>query len=115
MDLMIEAKDKEQAVFELMRTFKLPGWNLFNNIVPHERADEPRREVPKKGKRSVGGKAQVNGTTETMCEAPEHILSADDVNMGGPERRVYWPEGMEEWLKPRKREVKTATKNGCDK
>ncbi|KAL8848903.1 MAG: hypothetical protein Q9198_011168, partial [Flavoplaca austrocitrina] len=24
MDLMIEAKDKEQAVFELMRTFKLP-------------------------------------------------------------------------------------------
>ncbi|KAK9439988.1 SET domain protein [Metarhizium brunneum] len=115
MDLMIEAKDKEQAVFELMRTFKLPGWKLFNDIVPHERADEPRREVPKKAKRSVGGKAQVNGTTETISAAPEHMLSADDVNMGGPERRVYWPEGMEEWLKPRKREVKTGTKNGCDK
>jgi hypothetical protein len=27
MDLTIKAKDKEQAVFELMRTFKLPGWD----------------------------------------------------------------------------------------
>ncbi|KAG8420625.1 UV-damage endonuclease [Metarhizium acridum] len=115
MDLMIEAKDKEQAVFELMRTFKLPGWNLFNDIIPHERMDEPRREVLKKAKRNAGGKSQVNGTTETISEAPEHILSADDVNMGGPERRVYWPEGMEEWLKPRKREVRTGTKNGRDK
>jgi UV DNA damage endonuclease len=34
MDLMIEAKDKEQAVFELMRTFKLPGYDTFNDILP---------------------------------------------------------------------------------
>ncbi|KAF4120651.1 UV DNA damage endonuclease [Geosmithia morbida] len=40
MDLMIEAKDKEQAVFELMRTFKLPGYDLFNDIIPYERDDE---------------------------------------------------------------------------
>ncbi|PTB78696.1 UV-endonuclease UvdE [Trichoderma longibrachiatum ATCC 18648] len=45
MDLMIEAKDKEQAVFELMRTFKLPGWDLFNDIVPYERDDEPKKET----------------------------------------------------------------------
>ena len=30
MDLMIEAKDKEQAVFELMRNFRLPG---FENLI----------------------------------------------------------------------------------
>jgi UV DNA damage endonuclease len=29
MDLMIEAEDKEQAVFELIRTFKLPGFDTF--------------------------------------------------------------------------------------
>lgn len=40
MDLMIEAKDKEQAVFDLMRIYNLPGWDLFREIVPHERDDE---------------------------------------------------------------------------
>jgi UV DNA damage endonuclease len=34
MDLMIEAKNKEQAVFELVRTFKLPGFERFNDIIP---------------------------------------------------------------------------------
>ena len=48
MDLMIEAKDKEQAVFELMRTFKLPGWDLSNNIVPFERDDESRKAIKRK-------------------------------------------------------------------
>jgi UV DNA damage endonuclease len=47
MDLMIKANDKEQAVFELMRTFKLPGWDSFNDIVPYEREDEPRKAVKK--------------------------------------------------------------------
>ncbi|OAA41797.1 UV-endonuclease UVE-1 [Metarhizium rileyi] len=117
MDLMIEAKDKEQAVFELMRTFKLPGWNLFNDLVPHERADEPKKETPSRAKKAGREKSQVkshvNATTDTTeNESPEHILSADEINMGGPDRRVYWPEGMEEWLKPKKREVKPRTKNG---
>ncbi|KAI7093588.1 UV-damage, partial [Hortaea werneckii] len=40
MDLMIEAKDKEQAVFELMRTFKLPGFDSFNDVVPYVRNDD---------------------------------------------------------------------------
>lgn len=43
MDLMIEAKDKEQAVFELMRTFKLPGFNTFSNMTPHMRQDENKK------------------------------------------------------------------------
>ncbi|PHH65705.1 hypothetical protein CDD81_1791 [Ophiocordyceps australis] len=94
MDLMIEAKDKEQAVFELMRTFKLPGWNRFNDIVPHERDDESRKAVTKK----KGKKIEV--------EMPERVVSFDDFGMGGSEKRVYWPEGMEEWLRPKKRVVK---------
>ena len=111
MDLMIEAKDKEQAVFELMRTYKLPGWNSFNNIIPHERDDEPRKAVLKKTKKA--GNAQ-----EVEIETAERIVSPDETSMGGLERRVYWPEGMEEWLKPKKRESKknsiaNGTKNGC--
>ncbi|PNY28973.1 UV-damage endonuclease [Tolypocladium capitatum] len=39
MDMMIEAKDKEQAFFELMWMFKLPSWDRFHDIVPHERDD----------------------------------------------------------------------------
>lgn len=105
MDLMIEAKDKEQAVFELMRTYKLPGWDLFNDIVPHERLDEPTKAPPKKAKKDAKGRLQVNADAG---EEPE--TSADQLNMGGPERRVYWPEGMEEWLKPKKREGKSGIK-----
>ncbi|KAF4446226.1 putative UV-endonuclease UVE-1 [Fusarium austroafricanum] len=107
MDLMIEAKDKEQAVFELMRTFKLPGWDLFNNIVPYERPDESRKAIKKKakGKKKTNG---INGNVEDDIEVPEKIVSAEDFGMGGPQRRVYWPEGMEEWLRPKKREVKKA-------
>ena len=106
MDLMIEAKDKEQAVFELMRTFKLPGWDTFNNVVPYEREDESRKAIkkkPKKGKKKTNG---VNGEVEDEIEAPAKIVSPEDFGMGGPKNRVYWPEGMEEWLKPKKREIK---------
>ncbi|KAH8177058.1 UV-endonuclease uvdE domain-containing protein [Sarocladium implicatum] len=118
MDLMIEAKDKEQAVFELMRTFKLPGWDLFNDIVPHERDDESRKAVKKKKTTKKVKKAKAAGGDITNgvdapgkaeedddIEVPEKIVSSEDFGMGGPEGRVYWPEGMEEWLKPRKREV----------
>ncbi|EHK25932.1 uncharacterized protein TRIVIDRAFT_82204 [Trichoderma virens Gv29-8] len=61
MDLMIEAKDKEQAVFELMRTFKLPGWNLFNDIVPYERDDEPRKESKRTKKEKKSGNTDEAG------------------------------------------------------
>jgi UV DNA damage endonuclease len=103
MDLMIEAKDKEQAVFELMRTFRLPGWNLFNDIVPYEREDESKKEVRRK-KSIKGGKKK--GEQDDEIETPEKSVSVEDQGMGGLDHRVYWPEGMEIWLKPKKREVK---------
>ncbi|KAF2460354.1 UV-endonuclease UvdE-domain-containing protein [Lineolata rhizophorae] len=119
MDLMIEAKDKEQAVFELMRTFKLPGFQLFSDIVPYARSDDNRvpgklgnkKDAPKKKR----AKEQDDGL-EVAAGEPEENL--DDVNpksvpeegfgMGGPEGRVYWPPGMEEWLRPQKRVAKKA-------
>ncbi|KAI1917851.1 UV-damage endonuclease [Ophidiomyces ophidiicola] len=78
MDLMIEAKDKEQAVFDLMKTYKIPGHERLNDITPHIRPTELQ----------------------------------DGIDMGGPEGRVYWPPGMEEWLRPLKRGVKRKMENG---
>ncbi|KND91991.1 UV-damage endonuclease [Tolypocladium ophioglossoides CBS 100239] len=109
MDLMIEAKDKEQAVFELMRTFKLPGWDRFNDIVPHERDDEFRKAVMKKAKKGKGKQGDVSAGSDV--EVPERVVSPESFGMGGSENRVYWPEGMQEWLRPRKRELKK-NKNG---
>ncbi|KAL1958994.1 hypothetical protein VTO42DRAFT_3235 [Malbranchea cinnamomea] len=40
MDLMIEAKDKEQAVFDLMRTYRIPGFEKINDIIPFVRPSE---------------------------------------------------------------------------
>ncbi|CAG9979680.1 unnamed protein product [Clonostachys byssicola] len=123
MDLMIEAKDKEQAVFELMRTFKLPGWDLFNPIVPNERDDESKKPAAKskkekktadKGKKEKKIEGQDEDHIEADAEIPGQAVSNEDFGMGGPENRVYWPEGMEEWLKPKKREMKKG-KKGSDK
>ncbi|KAK0638614.1 UV-endonuclease UvdE-domain-containing protein [Cercophora newfieldiana] len=130
MDLMIEAKDKEQAVFELMRTFKLPGFERANDIIPHERTDEnrPAPKVAKSKNKGKGGKrkrapeedemdgaeaADEGGEAGILCAAIE--VSEEDRGMGGPENRVYWPLGNEDWLKPKKREGKAkAAANGDD-
>ena len=111
MDLMIEAKDKEQAVFELMRTFKLPGWDTCNNIIPYERSDD-NKPLPKKPKRKKM-KKQVDAEIEEFGkelsdeeEAAKELVPEEEIGMGGKENRVYWPPGMEEWLRPKKREVK---------
>ncbi|KAJ4522949.1 hypothetical protein HRR80_001465 [Exophiala dermatitidis] len=117
MDLMIEAKDKEQAVFELMRTFKLPGFDTFNDMVPHVRHDENRPwKAPKKPKKPSKKKSKSHDEElledeeddETVVQEakPPPIIPDSEVGMGGPEGRVYWPPGMEEWLRPKKREVK---------
>ena len=114
MDLMIEAKDKEQAVFELMRTFKLPGFDLFNDVIPHVRQDENKAWKPKPKKAAKKGKRKNPDELERMDvkleeeeeEKPPPVVPADEVGMGGPERRVYWPPGMEDWLRPPKRVVK---------
>jgi UV DNA damage endonuclease len=111
MDLMIEAKDKEQACFELMRTLKLPGWDTFNNVIPYERADD-NKPVPKSAKKKKTKKQIANEIEEfgkelsDEEEIPKTLVPEEEIGMGGPENRVYWPQGMEEWLRPKKREIK---------
>lgn len=122
MDLMIEAKDKEQALFELMRTFKLPGWDTFNNLIPHERADDnkplPQKAKKKKTKKQIKDEIEEYGKEVDEEEDPvKEFVKEEDVGMGGPQNRVYWPPGMEEWLRPKKREIKkkdTACNEGED-
>jgi UV DNA damage endonuclease len=121
MDLMIEAKDKEQAVFELMRTFKLPGFHLFADIVPYVRQDEnkPWKPKPKKAVKK-GKKKPVDELEEAEVkmeeeeeEKPPPIVPDEEVGMGGPDGRVYWPQTMEEWLRPPKRIVKKKEEEGA--
>ncbi|KAJ9602684.1 UV-damage endonuclease [Cladophialophora chaetospira] len=115
MDLMIEAKDKEQAVFELMRTFKLPGFDTFNDILPYVRNDEnkpwkpPKKKAPKKKRKAKNEEDEDDIEDEEAAESepqPPPLIPDAELSMGGPEGRVYWPPGMEEWLRPKKREVK---------
>ena len=58
--LIIEAKDKEQAVFKLMRIFKLPRFEKFNDIILHVRNDDnkPVKVVAKKMPKRKGKKAK---------------------------------------------------------
>lgn len=104
MDLMIEAKDKEQAVFELMRTFKLPGFDKINDVVPHVRTDE-NKPVRKRAKKATKKSASPSPTPPAIPD--------EDVGMGGPDRRVYWPPGMEEWLRPAKRIAKNKSESAA--
>ncbi|KAF3056521.1 UV-damage endonuclease [Daldinia childiae] len=115
-DLMIEAKDKEQAVFDLMRNFKLPGWDRFNNVIPYEREDEnrPIPKPPKKKKRKTKKDADADieaGEDAEEEQKPPPEIPESELGMGGPNNRVYWPLGMEEWLRPKKREVKKKRAN----
>lgn len=121
MDLMIEAKDKEQAVFELMRTFKLPGFEKINDMIPHEREDESKPPVKMaKAKDGSGRKKKKKGTEAVRLEETavsvdvEQVdkgveVSSEDFAMGGPNNRVYWPLGKEDWLKPKKKEMSKKT------
>ncbi|RYP78008.1 hypothetical protein DL769_003280 [Monosporascus sp. CRB-8-3] len=122
MDLMIEAKDKEQAVLNLMRNFKLPGWGTFNDIIPYEREDEnrplppPPKKTPRKKKKlsprkkeddmEDGEEADGAEDEEPKQPPPPPEIPESELGMGGPNNRVFWPVGMEEWLRPKKREVK---------
>lgn len=101
MDLMIEAKDKEQAVFELMRTFKLPGYDTFNNLIPHVRQDE--NKIITKAVKKIS-KAKIEEGDSYVQVA--NLVAEENVGMGGSEGRVYWPPGMEHWLRPATRVVK---------
>ncbi|KAF2190605.1 hypothetical protein K469DRAFT_721512 [Zopfia rhizophila CBS 207.26] len=103
MNLMIEAKDKEQAVFELMRMFKLPGIQLFNKVSLHVRRDENRpgkakpKNTAKKGKEEDDGLDAMNEKIEVKEEKGPVLVPEDEIRTSGPERRVYWPPGMEEY------------------
>ena len=101
MDLMIEAKDKEQAVFELMRKFKLPGHDLIKEMTPHVRQDD--NKLVKKSKKPIKGGIGAEDTAKED-EGPK-IVAEDEIGMGGSERQVYWPPGKEEWLRPVKRVI----------
>ncbi|KAG0153705.1 hypothetical protein PDIDSM_2360 [Penicillium digitatum] len=101
MDLMIEAKDKEQAVFELMRNFKLPGYNLVNEMIPFMRPDETQPFKPPKRSKKNGGFVDLEGSIP-----PPRTIPDEEVGMGGADGRVYWPECMEEWLRPAKKIMK---------
>ncbi|KAM0720049.1 hypothetical protein Q7P37_004185 [Cladosporium fusiforme] len=100
MDLMIEAKDKEQAVFELMRNFKLPGFDSLADVIPYERHDDNKVADSAAGQRRIAKGEHID------------LIAEDDIGMGGPQGRVYWPLGMEEWLRPKKREVKKKDDDG---
>ncbi|KAK3291757.1 UV-endonuclease UvdE-domain-containing protein [Chaetomium fimeti] len=129
MDLMIEAKDKEQAVFELMRAFKLPGFERIRDMVPHDRADEPRPPPPAVKKNATPKKRQKPARNLKRKRAPDEEpvelndvgagaedreyaapggreVAEEDYAMGGPEGRVYWPPGREDWLKPMRKGAK---------
>lgn len=100
MDLMIEAKDKEQAVFEMMRNFKLPGFDSFADIIPYERNDDNKFADSAAGQRKLAKGEHID------------IVPEEEIGMGGPQGRVYWPLGMEEWLRPKKRDVKKKDDDG---
>ncbi|KAK5175209.1 uncharacterized protein LTR77_000346 [Saxophila tyrrhenica] len=103
MDLMIEAKDKEQAVFELMRIFKLPGYDTFNDVIPYTRNDDNKAADAAAKKKA---RTKKKAADEEEEQPAQQLIPDDEVGMGGPEGRVYWPPGMEEWLRPKKKEVK---------
>ena len=88
MDLMIEAKDKEQAVFELLKIYNIGV--PIGEVIPHTRTDENAPEKTRKKKEEVEEE-----------KLPIVVLD-DDVGMGGPENRVYYPEGQYQWLSPAK-------------
>ncbi|KAJ0114799.1 UV-damage endonuclease [Diaporthe amygdali] len=131
-DLMIEAKDKEQAVFELMRRFKLPGFDKVADMVAHERGDQDRppekvKKTKKPSSRKKKRKASEDtpGDTDGACNIGEADFAAktpapdpgltvtpEEFGMGGPLGRVYWPIGFEDWLFPKKREKKVKVEDG---
>lgn len=103
MDLMIEAKDKEQAVFELYRKYNI--FTDFAEVIPHERDDE-NREVKPRGKKQIAEEEERKKTRV--------LVEEDNIGMGGPGRRVFWPEGKEEWLSPAKKLRKNKQKEEVD-
>lgn len=109
-DLLVEARDEEQAVFELMRNFKLPGFEKINDIIPHKRVDEnrPSEKVLHKGKRGDGNRHEDEdedeGEGEEATQSETETVPHREIAMGGPYNRVFWPVGKRDWVVQDKRE-----------
>jgi UV DNA damage endonuclease len=101
-----------------MRTFKLPGYDTFNDILPHQRQDENKPWKPKPKKPVKNRKKKADDLDDAIEDAgpedvPPPLIPDNEVGMGGPEGRVYWPPGMEDWLKPPKRVVVKKKEEGA--
>lgn len=88
--------------------FKLSGFETFNDILPHIRRDDnknfgKKKPPPKKKLAKRGEEALAEAAEEFKEEEEEVPVPDDEVDMGGPEGRVYWPPGTEDWLRPKKR------------
>jgi UV DNA damage endonuclease len=98
-----------------MRTFKLPGFDTFNDVLPHTRQDENKPWKPKPKKTAKKNKKKMTDDLDDFDakiedaeeeDVPPPVIPDEEVGMGGPEGRVYWPPGMEDWLRPPKRIIK---------
>lgn len=113
MDLMIEAKDKEQAVFYLMRKFSLDGAHRFADIAVAEgnsNGDATLTDGIRVVEDKDGKSADFDGIVQ------DGDIQETFLDVGGTGRRVYWPEGREDILKVKKvRTKKVKTKESCAK
>lgn len=99
---------------------KLPGWDGINDIVPHERSDirVKKKKMTKKRmleikRERLKSESKVDGSKEDIFEEEEEQdIAEEDIGMGGPERRVFWPPTMEDWLRPAKRITSKNQENG---
>lgn len=69
----------KQAVFKLMRTFKLPGFEKFNDIILYVRNDDnkPVKTAVKKTPKKKGKKAKIEDELDAMDEALEELEEQD--------------------------------------
>jgi UV DNA damage endonuclease len=88
MDLMIEAKDNEQAVFELMRKFKLPSFNHFNDFLARVRNDENKHVKPPR--QTANRKSDIENEP-----AQVELIPDEEAGMSRTDRSVHWPLGMD--------------------
>ncbi|KAL5606635.1 hypothetical protein BROUX41_003032 [Berkeleyomyces rouxiae] len=84
MDLMIEAKDKEQSVFDLMRTYQLDGWDKIKNMVPDDRSDEWAVYWPE-GETDL---LKVRKIRKKKSELDEEVAAIDAVEKSPPARKT---------------------------
>ncbi|GAA98660.1 uncharacterized protein L969DRAFT_82497 [Mixia osmundae IAM 14324] len=100
MDLMIEAKDKEQAVFHLFRVYDLAP-TIYKSLRPPAEVETLRTN----GRKSHSPKKKAKVEAEEGLEDPEAALDGDSAAVDGvaplPEPAAL--EGAEETAKPKRK------------